>query len=216
MKVVLVYSGGLDSTVLLYHLLAARLEVKALSVNYGQRHGRELAAARAIAAARGVEHRLVDLSSLRELFPELPLTSPASPLPQVEYSPESMALTTVPNRNMVLLSVALVWAAHLGFDAVAYAAHTGVTTYPDCRPEFAAGMDRVARLCDWKPLEVLAPFVSWTKGEVVRRGAELGVPFGMTRSCYVGGDKHCGRCGTCRDRRAAFVAAGVPDPTEYA
>jgi 7-cyano-7-deazaguanine synthase len=216
MKVVLVYSGGLDSTVLLYHLLAAGHEVKALSINYGQRHRKELAAARAIAAVRGVENRLVDLTPLAELFPDLGLISSTIPIPQVSYSPESMALTTVPNRNMTLLSVALAWAAHLGFDAAAYAAHAGTTTYPDCRPEFAAALDRAARLCDWKPLQLLAPFVTWTKGDIVRRGTELSVPFARTWSCYAGGDKHCGRCGTCRDRREAFAAAGVPDPTEYA
>jgi 7-cyano-7-deazaguanine synthase len=127
-----------------------------------------------------------------------------------------MALTTVPNRNMVLLSVALAWAAHLKFNVTAFAAHAGVTTtYPDCRPEFAAAMDQAARRCDWEPLEALAPFVTWTKGDVVRRGVELGVPFEKTWSCYVGGEKHCGRCGTCRDRRQAFTQVRIPDPTGY-
>jgi 7-cyano-7-deazaguanine synthase len=217
MKVVLVYSGGLDSTVLLYQLLSEGHEVKALSVNYGQRHAKELEAARALAAGRGVEHRVLDLSVLTSLFPDVALTSPHADVPQVEYSPQSMALTTVPNRNMVLVSVALAWAAHLKFDAAAFAAQAGLTTtYPDCRQEFASAMDGAARRCDWEPLAVLAPFVTWTKGDVVRRGAELGVPFERTWSCYVGGQKHCGRCGTCRDRRQAFIHAGVADPTEYA
>jgi 7-cyano-7-deazaguanine synthase len=128
-----------------------------------------------------------------------------------------MALTTVPNRNMILLALGLAWAAHCHFDAAAFAAHAGLTvTYPDCRPEFAQSLDAAARLCDWEPLRVLAPFVTWTKGEVVRRGAALGVPFARTWSCYVGGSRHCGTCGTCRDRREAFAAAGVADPTEYA
>jgi 7-cyano-7-deazaguanine synthase len=216
MRLVLVYSGGLDSTVLLYHLQAACHEVRALSVDYGQRHARELQAARAITAGRGVEHRLVDLSALSALFPDRALTSGGADLPRVEYSPASLALTTVPNRNMVLLSVALAWAADQKLDGVAYAAHSGPATYPDCRPAFAEAMDAAARLCDWEPLRVLAPFVSWSKGDVVRRGAELGVPFARTWSCYAGGEKHCGVCGTCRDRRAAFGQAGVPDPTAYA
>jgi 7-cyano-7-deazaguanine synthase len=217
MKVVLVYSGGLDSTVLLYHLLDADHEVKALSVHYGQRHARELAAAAELAAGRGVEHKVLDLSGLAALFPGKALTTADVEVPQQEYSPETLAITTVPNRNMLLLAAALSWAGHLGYDAAAYAAHAGsTTTYPDCRPEFAAAMSAAARCCDWRPVEVLAPFVRWTKAEIVARGAALCVPFGRTWSCYVGGAKHCGRCGTCRDRRAAFTRAGVADPTEYA
>jgi 7-cyano-7-deazaguanine synthase len=217
MKVVLAYSGGLDSTVLLYHLLAEGDEVKALSVHYGQRHARELDAAREIAAGRGVEHKTVDLSSLCALFPGQALTSAQDEIPRADYSPHSLAVTTVPNRNMVLLAVALAWAAHERFEAAAFAAHAGLNgTYPDCRPEFARAMDGAARLCDWRPLEVRAPFVTWTKGDIVRRGAALGVPFARTWSCYVGGARHCGTCGTCRDRRQAFADAGAADPTEYA
>ncbi len=217
MQVVVVYSGGLDSTVLLYHLRGEGHGVKALSVNYGQRHARELDAARAITAALGVEFRLLDLSCLGTLFPGTALTSSEVAVPMVEYDPASMQMTTVPNRNMVLLAVALAWAAHLEYDGVAFAAHAGVTTtYPDCRPAFVEAMDRVAQEADWRRLRVLAPFVKWTKTEVVRRGAALGVPFGQTWSCYVGGPRHCGQCGTCRDRRQAFTEAGILDPTEYA
>jgi 7-cyano-7-deazaguanine synthase len=216
-NLVLVYSGGLDSTVLLHHLLAEGHGVRALSVHYGQRHARELDAARDLAAGLGVEHRVIDLSSLAALFPGGALTSSTSPIPLGDYDPAGMRTTTVPNRNMVLLAVALAWAAHLGLDGAAFAAHAGTpTAYPDCRPSFAEAMDRAAREADWRPLRVLAPFVTWTKAEVVRRGAALGVPFGRTWSCYVGGPTHCGRCGTCRDRRNAFLQAGVPDPTEYA
>jgi 7-cyano-7-deazaguanine synthase len=217
MKVIVLYSGGLDSTVLLYDLLGTGHEVKALSVHYGQRHARELDAAAGLASDTGVEHRIVHLEALAALFPNRALTSPSAGLPQVDYSPESLEVTTVPNRNMLLLATALSWAAHLGYDAAAYAAHAGATiTYPDCRPDFARAMVAAARLCDWRPLEVLAPFVDWTKAEVVRHGATLGVPFARTWSCYGGGSRHCGRCGTCRDRQHAFAEAGVADPTEYA
>jgi 7-cyano-7-deazaguanine synthase len=117
---------------------------------------------------------------------------------------------------MVLLAAAIAWAAELRCDAVTFAAHAGTTmTYPDCRPEFAAAMDQAARLADWRPIAVLAPFVTWRKSEVVRRGHELAVPFAQTWSCYLGGDRHCGTCGTCRDRRAAFATAGLHDPTDY-
>jgi 7-cyano-7-deazaguanine synthase len=113
--------------------------------------------------------------------------------------------------------VALAWAATLWYDAVAFGAHGGeYTPYPDCQPRFAEAMDRAAQVCDWGPLRVLAPFVGWDKAAVVRRGVELGVPFELTWSCYNGGAAHCGRCGTCLDRRKAFEKAGVPDPTQYA
>jgi 7-cyano-7-deazaguanine synthase len=118
---------------------------------------------------------------------------------------------------MILLSVGLAWAVSLGYDGVAFGAHAGqYTPYPDCQPAFAAAMDGAARVCDWEPRRVLAPFVELDKAGVVRRGAELGVPFELTWSCYNGGSKHCGRCGTCLDRRSAFKKAGVVDPTEYA
>jgi 7-cyano-7-deazaguanine synthase len=217
-KCVVVYSGGLDSTTLLYHLRAEGHTLKALSVDYGQRHREpEQAAARTICARLGVEQRTVDLTSLAGFLGRNSLSDPSVPVPAGEYAADTMRVTTVPNRNMILLSVALAWAASLRFDAVACGAHGGeYTPYPDCRPPFAEAMDRAAQVCDWEPLRVLAPFVTWDKAAVVRRGAELGVPFELTWSCYHGGATHCGRCGTCLDRRRAFDRAGVPDPTAYA
>jgi 7-cyano-7-deazaguanine synthase len=217
MRVIVAYSGGLDSTVLLYHLRDAGHELRALSVDYGQRHRRELQAAADMAAALGLEHRIVDLTGLGALVPGLALTSTTAEVPREEYARENMEVTTVPNRNMVLLALAIAWAAHRRDDAVAFAAHAGTAlTYPDCRPEFAAAMDQAARLADWRPIAVLAPFVAWRKADIVRRGQVLGVPLERTWSCYIGGARHCGACATCRDRRAAFAAAGVTDPTEYA
>ncbi len=216
MRVVLVFSGGLDSTVLLYHLRQEGCALRALSVDYGQRHRRELDAAAAIAAALELEHRIVDLPSLGALLSGSALTSPSIAVPREEYGRENMEATTVPNRNMVLLALAIAWAAQQHDDAVAFAAHAGRTlTYPDCRPAFAAAMDHAARLADWRPIAVLAPFVTWRKADIVRRGHALGVPLERTWSCYVGGAQHCGECATCRDRRAAFAEAGVSDPTEY-
>ncbi len=217
MRVVVVYSGGLDSTVLLYHLRSEGHTVRALSVDYGQRHRRELDAAADIATALGLEHRIVDLTNFGALVSWSALTSSAIAVPREEYARENMEVTTVPNRNMVLLALAIAWAAGQHDDAVAFAAHAGRTlTYPDCRPEFAAAMDHAARLADWRPIAVLAPFVTWRKADIVRRGHALGVPLERTWSCYIGGPRHCGECATCRDRRAAFAEAGVGDPTEYA
>lgn len=216
-KAIVIFSGGLDSTTLLYHLRAEGYELHALSVNYGQRHQtQELAAAHAIAGRLGIDRKALDLTGLTEFLGKNSLSDRSVGVPEGPYAEASMRLTTVPNRNMILLSVALAWAASLKVPAVAFGAHGGAyTPYPDCQPAFAEAMDQAARVCDWSPIRVLAPFVDWTKADIVRRGAEVGVPFALTWSCYQGGARHCGRCGTCLDRKAAFATSGVPDPTEY-
>lgn len=214
---VAVLSGGLDSATLLYHLRAEGQTLRTLSFDYGQRHaGRELACAERLAADLGLEWRRIDLASLASAFGRNALTDCSLAVPSGAYSPETMAQTLVPNRNMVLLSVALSWAIATGSHAVAFGVHAGESTpYPDCRPEFAAAMDAAARACHDPPVRVLAPFVTWSKAQIVARGAELGVPFARTWSCYRGAALHCGECGTCLDRKGAFRAAEVVDPTEY-
>jgi 7-cyano-7-deazaguanine synthase len=211
MKIIAAFSGGLDSTTLLYHLFSEGHEVRALSADYGQRHReREGRAAEVIAARLGIERRVVDLRSLSDFFGHNSLSDASRAIPEGPYSEEGMRLTTVPNRNMILLSVGLAWAASLSFDGVAFGAHGGeYTPYPDCQPAFAEAMDRAAGVCDWRALRVLAPFAHWSKAQIVRRGAELGVPFELTWSCYQGGEEQCGKCGTCVDRQQAFAEAGV-------
>jgi 7-cyano-7-deazaguanine synthase len=215
---VVVYSGGLDSTTLLYHLHAEGCEVRALSVDYGQRHRlRESEASAAICQKMGVERRVVELTSLVGLLGNNSLTQHEVAVPDGPYSPKTVPLTTVPNRNMILLSVGIAWAISVGSEAVAFGAHAGPrTNYPDCSPAFASAMDAAAKPCDGRLVTVLAPFVTWSKTDIVRRGQELAVPFDLTWSCYKGGERHCGACGTCHDRKEAFAAAGVSDPTDYA
>ncbi len=214
-RTALIYSGGVDSTVLLAHLLAEGREVHCLSVDYGQRHRRELEAARAICAHYGVDHRLADLRALAPLFGSNALTGGVK-VPEGHYEEESMKATVVPNRNMLLISVATAWAVSLRAESVAYGAHGGDhAIYPDCRPEFAEALDRAVRLADWHEVRLERPFVKMDKADIVRRGAELDVPFGLTWSCYVGGERHCGKCGTCVERKEAFRLAGVADPTDY-
>jgi len=117
---------------------------------------------------------------------------------------------------MLLLSVAIAWAVSTGSKGVAYAAHAGDhTIYPDCRPEFVEAMASAAALCHFEPVMLLAPFDTYTKAEIVALGASLSVPFSETWSCYAGGRKHCGRCGTDVERKEAFALAGIVDPTEY-
>lgn len=214
--VIVVLSGGLDSTVLLYHHIAQKIPVKALSVNYGQKHAREVDAASAICRELGIPHETADLRGITHLLAGSSLTSKDIPVPDGHYAEENMKATVVPNRNMILIAVATAWAIAGNFEAVSYAAHSGDhAIYPDCREEFVQALDRAVQLADWRPVKILRPFVGMTKAEVVKRGAELGVPFERTWSCYKGGDTHCGACGTCVERREAFVLAGIKDPTEY-
>ncbi|MEQ8785387.1 MAG: 7-cyano-7-deazaguanine synthase QueC [Pirellulaceae bacterium] len=213
---VVVLSGGMDSAVLLYHLNSLSHDLKAISVNYGQRHARELEAAAELCRRLDVEHRVVDLRSLAAILGKNSLSDVSVDVPEGHYQEESMKLTVVPNRNMLLLSVAIAWAVSLKYDHVAYGAHSGDhAIYPDCRPEFVDAMDRAAGLCDWHPLSILRPFVHLDKGDIARRGDELGVPFDITWTCYKGGQRHCGKCGACQERREAFAKHSLPDPTDY-
>ena len=217
MKTLVIYSGGLDSTVLLSHLLREGGEVCALSVDYGQRHRRELVQAERICAGAGVPHRTADLSTVGSLLSGSSLTSPEIPVAEGHYTETSMKSTVVPNRNMILLALATGHALSVGASRVAYAAHGGDhAIYPDCREAFADAMAAAMRLCDWTEVELLRPFIGWTKAAIVRHGAALGAPLELTWSCYQGGEFHCGRCGTCIERREAFDLAAVDDPTEYA
>lgn len=212
-KTIVVFSGGLDSTTLLYHLLDEGHALRALSVDYGQRHLRELRAAAQICAKTGVEHRIIDLSGLATIFGQNALTDKAVAVPHGEYSPETMVVTTVPNRNMILLSIATGWAIASEFTSVAFGAHSGqYTAYPDCQPQFTAAMNAATHVCDVRQVDVLTPFIHCTKADIVKRGHELGVPFGLTWSCYLGGEHPCGKCSTCLDRHEAFAASDLPDP----
>ncbi len=216
MKVVLTHSGGLDSTVLLWHLREQGMEVRCLSVDYGQRHKKEIGVAAEICKLAGVEHQVADLSSLGFLFAGSSQTSPEIAVPEGHYAEESMKQTVVPNRNMVLLALAGAWAVATKSDAVGYAAHAGDhAIYPDCREEFAQLMGRALLTCDWQVIALLRPFILKSKAEIVRLGKQINAPFAMTWSCYNGREKHCGKCGTCVERIEAFQIAGVQDPTEY-
>lgn len=213
---IVLLSGGLDSTVLAHHLKAEGFGLHLLSVHYGQRHEREILSAQRVAAVLGAPIKVVDLSVLRGVLSASALTSDA-PMPHGHYEDESMRATVVPNRNAILLSVAFGYAVTMGAQAVGYAAHAGDhAIYPDCRPEFVQAFAAMQAQAVYPPApELVAPFLEWTKAGIVSRGAELDVPFGITWSCYEGGDRHCGKCGTCTERKWAFAEALVADPTEY-
>ena len=222
-QVVVCASGGLDSSVLLYEYRerVGADAVMAVGVDYGQRHRRELTSLRSICDAAGIDVFVADLRSLVDIMPGSSQTDPSVNVPHGHYADESMRATVVPNRNMMLLSVAGVAAVAHGASTVAYAAHAGDhPIYPDCRPEFASAMAGAFKLAAYEPIELASPFVEIGKHDIVARGKELGAPLGMTWSCYEGGKGHgglhCGKCGTCVERIEAFDLAGVDDPTEYA
>lgn len=219
MRKIVVLSGGLDSTVLLAECVAecGKDNIKAISVNYGQRHVRELDAARKIATMFDVEHKVVDLSALRPLLNGSSQTSDI-PVPHGHYAEENMKLTVVPNRNMLLLAVAGCFAISVKADAIAYAAHAGDhAIYPDCREEFVAPLAEALRNADWHIVELERPFLQMTKSDIVKLGVKLNASsvLASSYSCYEGKELHCGLCGTCQERRVAFRDAGFPDPTEY-
>lgn len=217
---VVTVSGGLDSVTLAHVLHAEGWDLVCLSFDYGQRHVKEVSYAAACAERLGADHQLVDLRSVGALLSGSALTDATVAVPEGHYTDASMAATVVPNRNAVMLSVAVGAAVARGASAVATAVHAGDhPIYPDCRPAFIDAVEHEARIGNEgfiaDGFRVLAPFLSVGKDEIVRRGAAVDVPFAQTWSCYVGGERHCGRCGTCVERREAFELAGVDDPTAY-
>ena len=216
-KVVVILSGGMDSATLLYHLADAGHEIKTLSINYGQRHVRELESAAALSKRLGVEHQIADLRSINPLLgASNSLSGTEIDVPEGHYEEENMKLTVVPNRNMIMLSVAAGSAQRLKFDAVAYGAHSGDhAIYPDCREEFAHALDQAVKLCDWHAMRLMRPFVDLDKGDIAKRGHELSVPFELTWTCYKGLEKHCGKCGACQERLEAFAKHGITDPVTF-
>ena len=214
MKAVLILSGGLDSTTLLYDLLDQGYDVSALTFDYHQKHKREIQCAMATCAKLRVPQKIVDISVLGDLAPSS-LTRGEWDVPEGHYAEESMKQTVVPNRNMVFLSLAASYAIGIGAQELCYAAHAGDhAIYPDCRPVFVSAMETALHLCDWNDLTLRVPYVRMSKGDIVRKGLVLGVDYANTWSCYKGGARPCGKCGACTERREAFLEAGARDPLE--
>ena len=215
---VVVVSGGMDSTVLAYQSVGLFEQVDLVSVDYGQRHHTELAYAAATAERLGCRHDVVHLP-VNSYLDGSALTDGTVDVPHGHYAAETMASTVVPNRNAMLISVAYGVAVARSADAVLVGVHAGDHhVYPDCRPEFIDALDRALRIGNEGLGHVVleAPFVRRSKTDICRLGGRLGVVWEETWSCYEGGDVHCGRCGTCVERREAFRDAAIPDPTTYA
>lgn len=216
-KVVVLLSGGMDSVTALYHAAAETRVAAALSFDYGSKHAaRELPEAAWHAERLGVRHVVLALPFIAAHFASA-LLQGGGEIPFGHYEEESMKQTVVPFRNGILLAVAGGFAESCGAGGVVIAAHAGDhAVYPDCREEFMRAIGDAIRLGTYVGVELLRPFIRMTKGQIAARGAELGVDFARTWSCYVGGDIHCGECGTCVERREAFMESGVQDPTTYA
>jgi len=216
MKSVLLYSGGLDSTVLLYDLIDSGDEVLPIGIDYGQRHAKELEAAFDICQKLKLQSTQLDLGDLRLVMKGSSQTDDSVDVPLGHYADPSMKVTVVPNRNMIMLSIACALAVSEKADRICFAAHAGDhPIYPDCRPAFIHRLGEAMLISSYNPVRLDAPYQLWNKADIVKQGSKLGVPFEKTWSCYIGEDKHCGECGTCVERKEAFLRAGVPDPTEY-
>jgi len=257
-KAVAIVSGGLDSTTLAYDLRHTGYDVDLLSFNYGQRHKKELQFAAAIAKRFGLRHDIINLQQLSSMFAEsgssLVSTCTCGPwhpgtdgpqrdcpehgddehrieVPEGHYAEDNMKSTVVPNRNMIMLSIATGIAISRGAACIAAGMHAGDHfIYPDCRPEFinivnAAIMVGNEGFHSFEGLPIFTPYIHWTKADIAFRAMQLGVPLHMTWSCYKGGENHCGRCGTCVERLEAIYTAGKhfgahgdfipPDNTAY-
>jgi 7-cyano-7-deazaguanine synthase len=218
---VVLLSGGLDSATCLAIAHEQGFTTHALSVAYGQRHSAELAAARRVAAALGAsEHRLAQVELGQ--FGGSALTDSGIAIPE-DREGDDIPVTYVPARNTVMLSMALAWAETLNASAIFVGVNAvDYSGYPDCRPEFIAAFQAMARLAtkagvEGHPITIHAPLIHLSKAEIIQRGTALGVDYGLTVSCYQADDQGqaCGHCDACRLRRAGFVTAAIVDPTKY-
>lgn len=214
MKALLIYSGGLDSTTLLYEYKDSI--ALAVTFDYGSKHNaREIACARENCKRLGVKHLVMPLGFIGQYFKSDLLLS-GGDIPEGSYADENMKSTVVPFRNGIMLSIAIGIAESNNLKKVLIANHGGDhTIYPDCRPEFISAIDRAAQAGTFVDVHVSAPYTNITKADIARIGKRLGIDYTETWSCYKGGEKHCGKCGTCVERKEALAEAGIEDKTEY-
>ena len=226
---VVIFSGGMDSYTLLHALLrqveesakgragskARQKLVHALSFDYGQRHRKELDYAADVCRELGIPHRVIDITAVNSLLAGSSLTD-AIDVPEGHYESETMKSTVVPNRNMILLSLAIGYAVSIKAEAVYFGAHGGDhAIYPDCRPEFLDRMNAVSMIANYEPVRVEAPFVDVDKIGILAEGLALGLDYSKTWTCYNGREKACGKCGSCVERLEAFAENAVVDPLPY-
>ncbi len=211
---VIIVSGGMDSITLLYdHKDEIALGI---SFDYGSNHNaREIPYAKMHCERLGIRHITINLDFMHQYF-KSSLLEGADAIPEGHYADDNMKSTVVPFRNGIMLSIAIGIAESNNLDQVFIANHGGDhTIYPDCRPEFINAIDGAATAGTYNNVRVVAPYTNITKGEIASIGKRLGIDYTETWSCYKGGEKHCGKCGTCEERKEALAAAGIDDHTVY-
>lgn len=214
-KAIVVYSGGMDSFTVLNKAIQDGLEVHAISFNYGQKHSKELEVAASVCKELNISHKVVDITAINSLMSNSSLTGDAD-IPEGHYEDENMKSTVVPNRNMVLLSMAIAYAVSLEASKVYYGAHSGDHhIYPDCRPEFVEAMNAVSKIANYQSVEIVTPFLHSSKGEILKAGLAMQLDYGKTWTCYNGREKSCGKCGACYERLEAFAEQNTADPLDY-
>lgn len=211
---ILVLSGGMDSVTML-HEFRAQIAL-AVSFDYGANHNKkELACAKAHCEALGVEHLVIDLGFIKAYF-KSSLLEGAEAIPEGHYAEDNMKSTVVPFRNGIMLAISCGLAESRQLTKVMLANHAGDhTVYPDCRPSFIKAMSAAMGYGTFEGVEIEAPYTTISKAEIARHGKVLGLDYATTWSCYKGGDKHCGLCGTCIERKEAMALAGIKDTTAY-
>ena len=211
MKALLIYSGGLDSTTLLYEYKESI--ALAVTFDYGSKHNaREIACAVENCKRLGIKHLVIPLGFIGQYF-KSDLLQSGGEIPEGSYADENMKSTVVPFRNGIMLAVAAGLAESYGLDAVLLANHSGDhAIYPDCRPEFIDAFSAAVKAGTYEGIKVVSPYCNITKRDIALRGKAIGLDYSLTYSCYKGGEKHCGKCGTCVERKEAL--AGF-DPTVY-
>ncbi len=219
-KAVVIASGGIDSSTLLFKTVNEKYETYAITFIYGQKHKKEIDCAKWMCERLKVFHKIIDLSALKEILAGSAITDPSVAIPEVpadvsQY--DTLKTTIVPNRNSIFLSIAIGYAASIRANCVFFGAHhSDRGVYPDCRAEFVEAFQSAERLANDNPdLTIRAPFAHMDKSDIVKLGTELGVPYQKTWSCYKGRELHCGVCSSCRERKRAFTQSGISDPTRY-
>ncbi len=212
---IIILSGGLDSTTMLYEY--KEQIALALSFDYGSNHNKkELSFASLHCKRLGIQHIIIPLEFIHQYF-HSSLLEGADAVPEGEYDDENMRSTVVPFRNGIMLAIAAGMAENNGLKQILMANHSGDhAIYPDCRPEFVKAMDAAIEAGTYDGVRLFTPYTNLTKADIARHGKVLGIDYSETWSCYKGGEVHCGKCGTCTERREALCEAGITDSTVYA
>ena len=215
-KVVVIYSGGMDSYTVLHKAIEEGLTPFALTFDYGQRHVKEIQVASDVCKELGINHKVIDITAINQLIGGSSLTDNSIEVALGDYENSNMVNTVVPNRNMILLSLAIGYAVSIGAEKVYYGAHSGDhDIYPDCRPIFVEKMNEVAAVANYESTEIYSPYLKSDKIGILKDGIRMGLDYSKTWTCYNGREKACGQCGSCVERLEAFEKNGLTDPIAY-